>query len=68
MANSGPGTDGSQFFLTFVATPHLDGKHTIFGEVVEGKGTLKELEKFGTRPAGRTTKELKIVKASILVE
>ena len=48
MANAGPGTDGSQFFLTFVPTPHLDGKHTIFGAVVEGKGTLQELEKLGS--------------------
>ncbi|MBW2272164.1 MAG: peptidylprolyl isomerase [Deltaproteobacteria bacterium] len=67
MANAGPGTDGSQFFLTFVATPHLDGKHTIFGEVVEGKGTLQELEKFGSR-GGRTSKDLKIIAAAIRVE
>ncbi len=49
MANAGPGTDGSQFFLTFKRAPNLDRKHTIFGEVVEGKGTLSELEKLGVR-------------------
>jgi cyclophilin family peptidyl-prolyl cis-trans isomerase len=49
MANAGPGTDGSQFFLTFVPTPWLDGKHTIFGEVVEGKETLQALEAAGSR-------------------
>ena len=48
MANAGPGTDGSQFFLTFTPTAHLNGKHTIFGEVVEGMGTVKELEKRGS--------------------
>lgn len=67
MANAGPGTDGSQFFLTFVPTPHLDGRHTIFGEVVEGKGTLKELEQSGTR-SGQPTERLAITKASILVQ
>jgi cyclophilin family peptidyl-prolyl cis-trans isomerase len=67
MANAGPGTDGSQFFLTFKATPWLDGKHTIFGEVVEGMGTLEELEKRGSR-AGRTTEKLFIERASIVVE
>ncbi|MEE2679485.1 MAG: peptidylprolyl isomerase [Myxococcota bacterium] len=67
MANAGPGTDGSQFFLTFVATPWLDGKHTLFGEVVEGKGTLKELEARGTR-SGRPTESLVIESARVTVE
>src|SRR5215475_1725081 len=64
MANAGPGTDGSQFFLTFVPTPHLDGKHTIFGEVVEGQGTLRELEARGSQ-SGRTSEKLTLNKASI---
>jgi cyclophilin family peptidyl-prolyl cis-trans isomerase len=67
MANAGPGTDGSQFFLTFVATPWLDGKHTIFGEVVEGMGTLQELERRGS-PSGQTKEQLVIRKARITVE
>jgi peptidyl-prolyl cis-trans isomerase B (cyclophilin B) len=67
MANRGPNTDGSQFFITFVATPHLNGKHTIFGEVVGGMDALKELEKNGS-PSGQTTKKLEITKATISVE
>lgn len=67
MANSGPNTDGSQFFLTFVATPWLDGKHTIFGEVVSGQDVLKELEKCGSQ-SGRTASPLKIEKATLIVK
>ena len=67
MANAGPGTDGSQFFLTFVETPWLDDNHTIFGEVVEGMDTLRALEQRGSQ-SGRTSEPLGITTATIRVE
>ena len=45
MANAGPGTNGSQFFLTFIATPWLDGKHTVFGRITEGLEVLGTLQR-----------------------
>jgi cyclophilin family peptidyl-prolyl cis-trans isomerase len=67
MANRGPGTDGSQFFLTFAPTAHLDDQHTIFGEIAQGFDNLKKLEQYGSA-GGSPTKALIIQKATILVE
>lgn len=65
MANAGPNTNGSQFFITTVLTPWLNGKHVVFGEVTEGSDLVKKIEALGS-DSGKTKSKITIEDAGTL--
>jgi peptidylprolyl isomerase len=65
MANSGPNTNGSQFFITTIKTPWLDGKHVVFGRVIDGLDVVKKVEGQGSR-SGRPRSQIRIINSGEL--
>jgi len=65
MANAGPNTGGSQFFITLAPTPWLDGRHAVFGRVVAGMDVVESIGKVETGPGDRPLREVKMTKVTI---
>lgn len=68
MANAGPDTNGSQFFVTLGPTPWLDGKHVVFGQVVSGLDVVRKIENVRTGYGDKPAEEVKVVDSGIVVE
>ena len=68
MANNGPDTNGSQFFITFRSCRHLDSKHTVFGKVVGGMENLTDIENVGTDNKDKPVEDIIILQAQVFVD